>query len=117
MHAKRPQDFTIANPERQFFLLTGVWFLALTVLGFSRSFFFRADYHGPLETPYLLHGFAFTSWLVIYLVQVGLITAGRIKWHMILGKLGAIVLIGVLVTGFYVVLLDTSGTSPPFTNA
>jgi hypothetical protein len=65
---------------------------ALTVAGFSRTYFFRPLFdRPPLELLGHLHALSFTAWLVLFFVQVRLVAVHRVALHMKLGVLGIFV--------------------------
>jgi len=93
--------------ERRFFLAYSIGLAAAVLLGFSRTFFFRAwfpewaDAHGAPESFFYVHGMLFSAWILLLVAQASLISAGRVDMHRGLGTLGAgiaamMVVIGVL---------------------
>ena len=78
------------------------------MLGFARTFFFRAWYpewarvHGAPEAFFYIHGTVFATWLLLLIAQTSLVGAGRVDLHRRLGVLGA----GLAVV---IVLLGTVG--------
>jgi hypothetical protein len=66
--------------------------LALLVLvGFSRNFYLRSLF---VEARYLtpivyVHGFLFTGWMILLLVQTTLVAAGKVRLHRLIGVSGA----------------------------
>ena len=93
------------SSERLFYTGFAVTIAAAVVLGFARTFFFRAWYpewarvHGAPETFFYIHGTVFTAWLLLLIAQTSLVGAGRVDLHRRLGVLGtglavAIVLLG-----------------------
>jgi hypothetical protein len=83
------------SSERLFYTGFAVAITTAVVLGFGRTFFFRAWYpdwarlHGAPETFFLIHGVAFTAWLLLLLTQTSFVAAGRVDLHRRLGVLGA----------------------------
>ena len=78
--------------ERKFYSRMAWLMVALIVVGFAPSFYLRGLVHYPRPNPtmpphVILHGLAFTAWLVIFVVQTQFVAAGRRDLHM---KLGAI---------------------------
>jgi hypothetical protein len=58
----------------------------VVVTGFGRSYFLAGMVRAPL--PNLLvhvHAAVFTSWMILFLVQTGLVSARRVAWHRRLG--------------------------------
>lgn len=71
------------------------WFLALAVFaGFAPSFYLKwAGLSYPRPNPDLtlgmvVHGLIFTSWVILFVVQVSLVSAGRRDLHRTLGVFG-----------------------------
>ena len=93
--------------DRVLFSLAGLWFIALTLLGFSRSFYFRTD-PDLLPTHQALHGVVFSAWVLLFFVQVLLISTRRVRWHLRLGAAGLVVLLVMIPFGFHVVLAKTA---------
>jgi uncharacterized membrane protein YozB (DUF420 family) len=64
-------------------------FLAVLVLGFSRTFFFRAYFDVPSIPTYLfVHGGVASGWIVWFLVQSSLVAVNRPDLHRRLGIVG-----------------------------
>jgi hypothetical protein len=65
--------------------------LALTVFGgFARTYYLKGVFGGPALSPLVhLHGFLFTTWLLLFVTQTGLVAARRTNVHRRLGLLGA----------------------------
>jgi hypothetical protein len=88
--------------DRNFFLA----FLALCWLGVLMGFVpaatlrFRghADYPAPLILE--IHAFAFSAWMLLLTVQIGLIRTRRPKLHMTLGMAGFALVPIMAITGF-----------------
>jgi hypothetical protein len=93
--------------DRVFFSLSGLWFIVLTFVGFSRSFYFRA-LPEPLPTHQILHGVVYSAWVLLFLVQALLISTRRVAWHMKLGAASLFLLILMIPVGFHVVLVKTA---------
>jgi len=78
--------------ERKFYSRMAWLMVALIVAGFAPSFYLRGLVHYPRPNPTLpphvmLHGLAFTAWLVIFVVQTQFVAAGRRDLHMKLGAM------------------------------
>jgi hypothetical protein len=81
--------------------------MALTVfVGFARTFYLRVFFDVPtlggrLElTPLMyLHGFVFTAWVVLFVVQTGLVRARRVDVHRRLGAAGMVLAAIMVPTG------------------
>lgn len=97
--------------DRRFF--TGMALIALIVVlaGFGNSYYFwpltRATVHpsgqpiaASLPAAVHLHAVAFTAWMLLFIVQVGLVRLDRIRAHRRLGLAMAWLVPVLLVTGF-----------------
>jgi hypothetical protein len=81
------------NPARQgrlFHTAMAVAFLLTAVIGFGPTYFFKPVHPSPPLSPLLhVHGLVFTAWLVLLIVQSGLVRAERVDLHKRLGMFGA----------------------------
>jgi hypothetical protein len=93
--------------DRIFFSLAGLWFLALTFVGFSPTFYLRA-LPEPLPAYLVVHGLVNSAWVVLFLVQALLISTHHPRWHIALGGASVFLLILILPAGFHVVLVKFS---------
>lgn len=89
--------------ERTFFAGIAVA-VALTVfVGFAPTFYLHSALasSNTLTTSLIVHGVAFTAWIVLLVVQTSLIAARRVQMHRALGYAGAVLgAVIVLVGGF-----------------
>jgi hypothetical protein len=75
--------------ERYFFCGMTILILATVLLGFGKTYFLAGMFRAPLPSWIIhVHGAAFTSWIVLLIVQTSLITAGRVDIHRRLGMIG-----------------------------
>jgi hypothetical protein len=83
--------------ERRFFALVAVLFPLLALAGFARTYYLKAFFHTPPLSSALvhLHGLLMTTWIVLFVTQVWLISSRRVKTHQRLGMAG--VILGVLI--------------------
>ena len=93
--------------DRIFFSLAGVWFVVLSFVGFSPSFYFRVIPE-PLPVHQVVHGVLSSAWVVVFLLQALLISNHRVRWHATLGTAAAFLLIVMIPVGFHVVLVKTA---------
>jgi hypothetical protein len=92
------------NPpsDRIFFSLMVLLLWATVLFGFAKTYFLAGMVRAPLPNILIhIHGAAFTLWMVLLLVQEGLIAGRKVKWHMQLGLAGfalaaTMVLLGLL---------------------
>jgi hypothetical protein len=94
---------TVARPvvkkraDDVFFTMASVLMLGIVVVGFAPSYFLRGAVFAHLPSLLVhLHGAVFTSWIVLFVVQSSLVSAGNVRLHRKLGVLGA-VLAGLMV--------------------
>ena len=93
--------------DRWFFGLAGLWFVALTLVGFSPTFYWRSN---PVPLPFhlIIHGVLYSTWILVFLCQTQLIATRRTAWHRRLGAVSVLLLILMIPVGFYVVLVKTA---------
>ena len=97
--------------------------MALTVFaGFAPSYYLRWLDGGPAATvsgaPITslihLHGAVFTAWVVLFLVQTGLVAARRVRLHRKLGIAGAALAAVMVVVGWSTAIAGArAGSAPP----
>jgi hypothetical protein len=73
-----------------FYTLVAVGTLLIVLIGFARTFYLKALF-GTRPLPFYLHlhGLLFTTWFVLFFVQVRLVARHRIDLHRRLGIFGA----------------------------
>lgn len=89
-----------------FFPIMTFLMLLIVLWGFGPSFFFRdassaAGGFGPNGLPVylIIHGLVMSTWLLLLVVQTGLVQAKNVKAHMTLGWIGLAVAVLVIPTG------------------
>jgi len=94
------------NPAREgrlFHTGMAVALLLTAVVGFGPTYFFKPFRPSPPLSPLLhAHGMVFTAWLVLLIVQSGLVRADRTDLHRRLGMFGALLAVGVVCLGLAV---------------
>ncbi|MFN3819819.1 hypothetical protein [Blastomonas sp.] len=108
-----------AEREHRFFLRMAALILLFTVIGFAPSYYLRAfipPLHPmePLNLLVHLHGIVFSSWVILFMVQVGLISAGKRHVHRQLGMLG-ILLVALMIP--LAIAVGIAGIHRPLTAA
>jgi hypothetical protein len=79
--------------------------LLTVVVGFGPTYFFKPIHPSPPLSPLLhVHGMVFTAWLVLLIVQSGLVRAERTDLHQRLGIFGAALAAVVVVLGLSVAI-------------
>jgi hypothetical protein len=75
-----------------FFTATAVLMLVIVVVGFAPSYFLKGAVFAHLPSLLVhLHGAVFSSWIILFVVQTSLISAGNYRLHRKLGVLGAVI--------------------------
>jgi hypothetical protein len=97
----------ISEPRVRHLYMGVIAFAALVVfVGFAPTFYLRGLFHGPALMPLtVLHGIAFSAWIVLLLVQSLLVRTGNVRVHRRLGIAGALLAAGVVVLGVWLALV------------
>jgi hypothetical protein len=83
-----------------FFALMPVLLWAAVLFGFTKTYFGAGMVMAPLPNVLIhIHGAAFTLWMVLLVVQTGLISTHHVKWHMKLGVAGFCLAVAMVVLG------------------
>jgi len=90
--------------ERTFYFLSACLLFIIVAIGFQQFYLHgRANNGGPVTQQILplvfLHGIAMSAWIVLLLVQSGLIVSGNRKLHMSLGIGGAVLAAFLVIIG------------------
>ncbi|MEJ0037848.1 MAG: hypothetical protein WDO68_17535 [Gammaproteobacteria bacterium] len=103
--------------ERRFFSGMAIALLLTVFAGFAPTYYLRGTFGSPPLTPSLwVHGFAFSAWMVLLVIQTSLIAANRIDIHRRLGVGGGALAVLMMVLGAYVAISRTASgevLSPP----
>jgi hypothetical protein len=84
-------DLKSVNPryERYFFCAMALLILGTVFLGFAKRYFLAGVFRAPLPSWVIhVHGAAFTSWILLLIVQTSFVSAGRVDIHRRLGMVG-----------------------------
>jgi hypothetical protein len=109
--------------ERRFYSWYVIGLALLVLAGFSSSFYLPGIVVFPRPTPTLtpllyVHGVVFTAWMLLFVAQTQLISAGRRKLHMSLGVSGFVLAIVMLVLMFWISGAQVARANhPPFVTA
>ncbi len=77
--------------DRQFFMTMVILLTAVVAIGFAPTYYLAGGFRAPLPGPIVhIHGAVFTSWMLLLLVQTGLVSAKKVQWHRKLGVAGFI---------------------------
>ena len=93
--------------ERIFFTGMAAVMLVTVVAGFAPTYFLRSSIGASLGlgdrvfTPLVhLHATVFSIWILLFMVQTGLVAARRTAWHRKLGAASLIAAVAVILIGF-----------------
>jgi hypothetical protein len=92
-----------ARRDDVFFCAMALVVLGTVFLGFGRSYYLAGVFHSHL--PNLLvhvHAAVFSAWILLFIAQTSLVSAGRLDWHRRLGIFGAVLTGAMVVLGFLV---------------
>jgi len=90
----------------RFFLVTSTLFLAVVLIGFSRSFYLKSYFDFPnLPAHLYVHGIALTMWFALACVQPWLVRNKRVDLHRRFGIAGIFVATSVVLTGLWTLIL------------
>jgi hypothetical protein len=90
--------------DRQFFFGITILLLAVVAIGFAPTYYLAGGLSAPLPSRVVhAHAAIFTTWMLLLLVQTGLISARQVRWHRTLGLAGFVLacamVISVVLTG------------------
>ena len=89
-----PQTKSIKlRPSRQydnyFFSAMALLILITVFVGFARTYFLAGVFRAPLPALIIhIHGAVFSSWILLLIAQISLVSAGRVDIHRRLGLVG-----------------------------
>src|SRR4051812_12270131 len=76
------QPLAPARQDRGFYFGLAIAFLLTAIVGFGPTYFFKPVHPSPPLTPLLhAHGLVFTGWLILLVVQTGLVRAHQVAAH------------------------------------
>jgi FtsH-binding integral membrane protein len=111
-------------PGRRYdhFFFTGMALLmaATVFVGFAPTYYMAGMFRAPLPSLIVhLHGAVFTGWILLFITQTTLVSAGRVDVHRRLGLVGfcwacLMVVVGVLAATDSLVRADRPGRDPLF---
>ena len=106
----------VARREHLFFGGMTIALLIAVLVGFGPTYYFSSISGTAVElTPALhLHGAAFTTWMLLLVVQTTLGAAGRTDIHRKLGVIGAVLAAVMMALGAYVAITRFQGGSGAF---
>ena len=86
--------------ERAYYIAAAIAFAAVTFAGFQHTWFLRfLNGMPPLPALIAFHGVLFTSWVVLFVVQIGLVAKKRTDIHRKLGVAGGVLAALMVIVG------------------
>jgi uncharacterized membrane protein YozB (DUF420 family) len=90
--------------DRQFFFAIVILLLAVVAIGFAPTYYLAGGPRAPLPSRIVhVHAVIFSTWMLLLLVQTGLISAKQVRWHRTLGIAGFVLacamVVSVVLTG------------------
>jgi hypothetical protein len=80
---------TNRNFDNYFFSAMALLILATVFVGFARTYFLAGVLRAPLPSLIIhIHGAVFSSWILLLIAQISLVSAGRVDIHRRLGLAG-----------------------------
>jgi uncharacterized membrane protein YozB (DUF420 family) len=101
--------------EHRFFTGMALAALLVALIGFGPSYYFRS-FSGaePLTTLVHLHGGLATAWLLLFVAQTSLVSAGRTDLHRRVGPAGAVLAVLFVMVGYLTAIAAArKGVTPP----
>lgn len=95
----------VAGPVKKraddvFFTSMSLLMLLIVLIGFAPSYFLQGAMFAHLPSLLVhLHGAVFSTWIILFVIQSSLISAGHVRFHRKLGVLGAVVATLMVVLG------------------
>ena len=115
MNAPPQPAGTKRRPDRRFYTVMAAAIIATVFAGFAPTFYLRGMFETkPLAPLLIIHGILFTSWILLFLVQVRLVAAKRTDIHRKLGIAASLLAAVMPVVGFLAAINSAKhGFSPP----
>ena len=98
------------NKERNFYTFMTLALALGVFVGFAQTFYLQplfpeASEYVPPERYFFLHGAIFSAWILLLVLQAGLIRSRKVGLHRNLGVAGAVLAVIVIISGAYGALL------------
>jgi hypothetical protein len=80
-----------------------IMLIAVVAIGFTPTYYGAGLFRAPLPSRLVhIHGAVFSSWMILLLVQSGLVSARKIHWHRQLGTAGFVLACVMVVMAFLI---------------
>ena len=102
-----------ADRDHRLYIWFAIFMPLLVLLGFARTYYLKGVFSGPALPSLLVHvhGAVMTSWVVLFITQVWLVSSRRTKVHQRLGLIGAVLALLVTVIGITTALVAAARDS------
>ena len=71
----------------------------MVAIGFGPTYYLAGIFRAPLPSRIVhIHGAVFSTWMILLVVQTGLISTRRVEWHRKLGVAGFVLACGMVLT-------------------
>src|ERR1700716_4029652 len=86
----KPETFSTKRQyDNYFFSAMALLILTTVFVGFGRTYFLAGVFRAPLPALIIhIHGAVFSSWILLLIAQISLVSAGRVDIHRRLGLVG-----------------------------
>ena len=88
--------------KQNFFFIAALLLLALSVFGFSDNLFTNVGQKSNSDPKFIIHGSFWLAWMILLVVQTGLVRKKDYRTHIRLGVAGMVIAAGVVVSTLYV---------------
>jgi hypothetical protein len=116
---EHPAPHPVTRPAHHplFYPLASALLLVLTFIGFRMFYLHLQAYPGrpltpPIRTLLIVHGVSMTVWMLLAVAQPLLVATGRKRMHMTVGRLTAVLAVGIVISG-YLVAVNAARVNPP----
>jgi uncharacterized membrane protein YozB (DUF420 family) len=97
--ANLPKRLPGRKYDRQFFFGITILLLAVVAIGFAPTYYLAGGLRAPLPSKVVhVHAVIFSAWMLLLLVQTGLISARQVRWHRTLGMAGFVLACAMVVS-------------------
>jgi predicted membrane protein len=102
LYATVPADLSKRLPgrkyDRPFFFTMTVLLAVVVAIGFAPTYYLAGGFLAPLPSRIVhIHAVVFSAWMILLMVQTGLISAKQVAWHRKLGIAGFVLAIAMVV--------------------
>lgn len=115
-----PNSAAQQHRARLFYAGAAFLMLVLMLIGF-RHFYLEGRAHPgrelppPIRTLIILHGVSMSVWVLLFLGQCLLVTARKVRVHMMVGRVAALFALAILVSGLLLAVASTRAAPPGLT--